>query len=61
MAIKCANCENDAHFTMADRGVRPVDYCNRCLPKHLLPRATRGDFKLRDETKKKASKAKAEE
>lgn len=59
MAIKCANCENSAHYSIRDRGVSPVDYCNTHLPKHLAPRAIRGDFKLIE--KKKEPKAKAEE
>lgn len=61
MAIKCANCENEAHYSIQDRGVSPVDYCNTHLPKHLAPRALRGDFKLRKENKKKASESKVED
>jgi hypothetical protein len=57
--IQCANCKNDAYYTIADPGINSVSYCNKCLPKHLLQRANRGDFKIKE--KKKESKAKAEE
>ena len=61
MAIKCANCKNDAIYTVADYAVSSVDYCLKCLPRQLSSRALHGDFKLRKETKKKEVESKVED
>ena len=46
MAIKCANCDNDAMYTSGDPGVNPVNYCNLCLPSWMTNRAAAGHFPL---------------
>lgn len=46
MAIRCANCKNDALYTCADPGVNPVNYCGSCLPNWLKARADAGQFPL---------------
>ena len=45
--MKCANCENQAAYSVTDPGVNPVDYCVKCLPLHLRPRAIDGQLPLR--------------
>ena len=65
MAIKCANCENDALYTTGDSGVNPVNYCTTCLPYWLENRAAAGHFPLVDsgskESKKEEVKKESEE
>lgn len=61
--MKCANCSSDAAFTVTNPASRPVHYCNLCLPKHLLTRASEGHFPLQAPLKtaaKKTSKKKPE-
>lgn len=56
MAIKCANCENNADYTTADPGVNPVNYCASCLPTWLRNRAAAGHFPLVEPTSKTKEK-----
>jgi hypothetical protein len=44
--IKCANCPNEAVFTIAERAVSPVSYCPRCLPVQFRDGASSGQFPL---------------
>jgi len=44
--VKCDNCSNEAHYTQADPGVNPVNYCSDCLPRWLHERAKMGHFPL---------------
>jgi len=50
MAVKCANCDNDAMYTSGDPGVNPVNYCNLCLPSWMTNRAAAGHFPLFEPT-----------
>lgn len=40
----CADCGATAVWTFNDRGALPVQYCDRCLPKFLRPRARAGQL-----------------
>lgn len=44
--VKCDNCDNEAHYTSADPGINPVNYCSSCLPAWLHKRAAAGHFPL---------------
>lgn len=44
--MKCANCPNDAVFTVTHPASKPVNYCHRCIPMHLRQRADVGHFPL---------------
>lgn len=44
--MQCANCPNEAAVLVDDPGAEPVAYCMSCLPVHLLPRVTAGQFPL---------------
>ena len=44
--IKCANCETEAIYRVADPGANPVDYCGSCLPYWLHDRANANHFPL---------------
>jgi hypothetical protein len=56
MAVKCANCDNDAIYTSGDPGVNPVNYCNLCLPSWMTNRAAAGHFPLFDPEVKESKK-----
>ena len=56
MAVKCANCDNDAMYTSGDPGVNPVNYCNLCLPSWMTNRAAAGHFPLVEPISKKEVK-----
>jgi len=56
MAIKCANCDNNADYTTADPGVNAVNYCAACLPAWLRTRASAGHFPLVEPTPKTEEK-----
>lgn len=58
--IKCANCEADAVYTVADTGANPVDYCGNCLPHWLQDRANANHFPLVTPVAEKSSKKKAD-
>jgi hypothetical protein len=59
--IKCANCTEEAHYTVSQPGVNSVDYCNKHVPLHLKPLAAAGRYPLRKEaTKKKKASPKPE-
>lgn len=44
--IKCANCRREAKFTIAERAVSIVHYCERCLPIQYRTRANSGQLML---------------
>jgi hypothetical protein len=58
--IKCANCEAEAIYTLADPGANPVDYCGNCLPYWLQDRAKANHFPLVTPVVEKSSKKKAD-
>lgn len=58
--IKCANCEAEAVYTVADPGVNPVDYCGNCLPNWLQDRANANHFPLVTPVTEKSSKKKTD-
>jgi hypothetical protein len=43
---KCANCKEYPSYLVKRAGVRPVTYCQKCLPSHLTTRALHGEFPL---------------
>lgn len=51
--MKCANCPQDATYTLADPGASRLDYCGACLPPHLRQRASLGQLALKEEAPKK--------
>jgi hypothetical protein len=58
--IKCANCETDAIYTVADPGANPVNYCGYCLPHWLQDRAKANHFPLVTPVAEKSSKKKTD-
>jgi hypothetical protein len=59
--IKCANCPEEAHYTVSQPGVNAIDYCNKHMPSHLKALAVAGRYPLRKEaTKKKKAAPKPE-
>lgn len=56
--MKCANCSNEAVYTVTYNSARPVNYCEACLPKHLRQQAFSGEFPLqtKEEPRPAASK-----
>jgi hypothetical protein len=58
--IKCANCETDAVYTVADPGANAVDYCGSCLPHWLQDRAKANHFPLATPAVEKSSKKKTD-
>jgi hypothetical protein len=58
--IKCANCEAEAIYTVADLGANPVDYCAGCLPHWLQDRAKANHFPLATPVVEKSAKKKTD-
>lgn len=58
--ITCANCKDEAIYTVADPGVNPVNYCSNCLPSWLQDRAKANHFPLVKPVVEKSSKKKAD-
>lgn len=54
--MKCANCSNEAVYTVTYQSARPVNYCETCIPKHMRKRAWDGEFPLQTGSSKKAKK-----
>lgn len=50
MTLRCANCKNDAVYSLIEPRVSPVHYCARCLPPHLHKLAISGGMRLASET-----------
>jgi hypothetical protein len=56
----CANCTEEAIYTVADPGANPVNYCGSCLPYWLQDRAKANHFPLLTPLNTKSSKKKTD-